>query len=188
MSSTYFKLKSNSAVGDTGLLAELCAHVVDALGCNTTFNVLGEPEPATITLARGDDLLDVPCIAAVTDGNDHPILLAVQAETFTTDPSLLITSDTKPTRRPHRHGHPDQPIDGTDAVPGLVNAVYATDHLPRWILVVAGGAGGPGGPRSATSGGKPASIRPAISEPVPRDNLREGARPARRRRHPPSIA
>lgn len=140
LSTAYFRTKPDAVDGDTDALAALCAQVTDALGYAVDFDVLGQPQPATVTFSRGDDLFDLPCLAAATDSADHPVLVAVAADTFTADPSLLVTGDAKPQHRLHHHGQPDATVDGSDTVPGLVNAVFATEHPPRWILVVAGGA------------------------------------------------
>lgn len=140
LAKVYFRLRPAAADGDPTAMEELCARAASALGYPVYWSDQSSPVPAAVAMMRGGVTYDVPGIAVVPDDDEPPDILVIQAAEFTSDPSVLITKDARPTRLPHRYGDPEKVVEGIESIPALINFVFTLEHAPRWVLVVAGGA------------------------------------------------
>lgn len=137
LSAAYFHAKPDAADGDLDALRALAATVVGALG----YKLSSDGSFVTHTYLRDSLGIDVPALAHVTAPDGSPLLVAVAAQAFTADPTVLIDSvDGRLSTAAHKHGEPDSVIDGTDTAVGLAAELFAADQPPRWVLVCSGGA------------------------------------------------
>lgn len=137
LSTAYFHAKPDAADGDADELRRLAAKVVAALG----YDVAQDANLVTYTYLRDSVALEVPALTHVQAPDGSPLLVAVPAQAFTADPTVLVDSvDGRLATAAHKHGEPDSVVDGTDTAVGLAAELFATDSPPRWVLVCSGGA------------------------------------------------